>query len=144
MDELKLSMDTLKSVNKECDPEEEQIYRDLYMELEEIDRCVSRIRSKKGVTKKSLSSREGTLAQGGTRRCYVRRGTSGASTSSATPSPGDLREPIYDDEGNVVDEGYFGSVSHTSSSEHDSSSEFEPSSLPSQPSFLYCALTLVY
>ncbi|MCO5606723.1 hypothetical protein L7F22_060913 [Adiantum nelumboides] len=38
VDECKLSVETLKSFNKDRDSEEEQIFRELYMELEEIDR----------------------------------------------------------------------------------------------------------
>ncbi|KAH7423929.1 hypothetical protein KP509_12G081500 [Ceratopteris richardii] len=50
VDSLKLSLETLKSVQKERDIEEEQIFRDLYLELEEIDRRVNRTRSHSKVT----------------------------------------------------------------------------------------------
>ena len=46
MDEFKLKGNTLKSVNKEVDPEEERLYANLYAELEETDRRVSRTRQK--------------------------------------------------------------------------------------------------
>ncbi|MCO5570008.1 hypothetical protein L7F22_023723 [Adiantum nelumboides] len=57
VDECKLSVETLKSLNKDHDPEEEQIFRELYMELEEIDRRVSRTRSRKKVIVRGSATR---------------------------------------------------------------------------------------
>ena len=48
MDEFKLTGSTLKSVHKEVDIEEESIYAELYRELEETDRRISRTRSRRG------------------------------------------------------------------------------------------------
>ncbi|MCO5547614.1 hypothetical protein L7F22_001065 [Adiantum nelumboides] len=47
----------LKSLNKDRDPEEEQIFRELYMELEEIDCRVSRTRSRKKVVVRGSATR---------------------------------------------------------------------------------------
>ena len=46
VDALKLTVDTLKSVNKERDPVEMDIYAELFRELEEVDLRVSRTRSR--------------------------------------------------------------------------------------------------
>ncbi|MCO5615018.1 hypothetical protein L7F22_069306 [Adiantum nelumboides] len=138
VDECKLSVEILKSLNKDHDPEEEQIFRELNMELEEIDRCVSRTRFRKVVVRGSATrgrvSSTSTVRGGGrasTRASttYVRRGSgSGSSTTATTLENVPLsrsmepREPEFDDEGNIVGEGDYGfssTHSNTSSDEDD-------------------------
>ncbi|MCO5566898.1 hypothetical protein L7F22_020581 [Adiantum nelumboides] len=112
VDELKLSAQTLKSVTKDRDPEEEEIFRDLYMELEEIDRRVSRTRSQRKTRVRSIAARgvvpstthgaASTSHAAGTSRCYVRRGPTTSSTTR------EIRDPNYDDEGNLLSEGDYG------------------------------------
>ncbi|MCO5558008.1 hypothetical protein L7F22_011583 [Adiantum nelumboides] len=112
VDELKLSAQTLKSVTKDRDPEEEEIFRDLYMELEEIDRRVSRTRSQRKTRVRSITARgvvpstthgaASTSHAAGTSRCYVRRGPTTSSTTR------EIRDPNYDDEGNLLSEGDYG------------------------------------
>ncbi|MCO5606420.1 hypothetical protein L7F22_060608 [Adiantum nelumboides] len=124
VDECKLSVETLKSLNKDLDPEEEQIFRELYMELEEIDRRVSRTRARKVVVRGSATRGRGssTSAVHGRGRAstrapttYVRRGSgSGSSTTATTLENVPLsrstepREPEFDDEGNILSEGDYG------------------------------------
>ncbi|MCO5603112.1 hypothetical protein L7F22_057258 [Adiantum nelumboides] len=130
-DECKLSVETLTSLNKDLDPEEEQIFRELYMELEEIDRRVSRTRARKVVVRGSATRGRGssTSAVRGRGRAstrapttYVRRGSgSGSSTMATTLENVPLskstepREPEFDDEGNILSEGDYG----LSSTHHD-------------------------
>ncbi|MCO5612202.1 hypothetical protein L7F22_066464 [Adiantum nelumboides] len=112
VDELKLSAQTLKSVTKDRDPEEEEIFRDLYMELEEIDRRVSRTRSQRKTRVRSIAARgvvpstthgaASTSHAAGTSRCYVRRGPTTSSTTR------EIRDPNYDDENNLLSEGDYG------------------------------------
>ncbi|MCO5559169.1 hypothetical protein L7F22_012763 [Adiantum nelumboides] len=93
-DECKLSIETLKSLNKDRDPEEEQIFRELYMELKEIDRCVSRTRSRKKVVMRGSVTRgrgsSTSAVRGGGRAStrapttYVRRGSGSGSSTTAT------------------------------------------------------------
>ncbi|MCO5578193.1 hypothetical protein L7F22_032031 [Adiantum nelumboides] len=138
-DECKLSVETLKSLNKERDPEEEQIFRELYMELEEIDRRVSRTRSRKKVVVRGSATRgrgsSTSAVRGGGRAStrapttYVRRGSgSGSSTTATTLENVPLsrstepREPEFDDDGNILSEGDYGLFSthfDTSSDEDD-------------------------
>ncbi|MCO5587527.1 hypothetical protein L7F22_041477 [Adiantum nelumboides] len=58
VDECKLSVETLKSLNKNHDSEEAQIFRELYMELEEIDRRVSCTQSCKKVIVRGSAFRD--------------------------------------------------------------------------------------
>ncbi|MCO5549875.1 hypothetical protein L7F22_003349 [Adiantum nelumboides] len=138
-DECKLSVETLKSLNKDCDREEEQIFRELYMELEEIDRRVSRTRSSKKVVVRGSATRgrgsSTSAVRGGGRAStrapttYVRRGSgSGSSTTVTTLENVPLsrstepREPEFDDDGNILSEGDYGLFSthfDTSSDEDD-------------------------
>ncbi|MCO5609564.1 hypothetical protein L7F22_063793 [Adiantum nelumboides] len=138
-DECKLSVETLKSLNKDRDSEEEQIFRELYMELEEIDRRVSRTRSRKKVVVRGSATRgrgSSTSAVCGGGRAstrapttYVRRGSgSGSSTTATTLENVPLsrstepREPEFDDDGNILSEGDYGLFSthfDTSSDEDD-------------------------
>ncbi|MCO5591434.1 hypothetical protein L7F22_045417 [Adiantum nelumboides] len=122
VDECKLSVETLKSLNKDLDPEEEQIFRELYMELEEIDRRVSRTRARKVVVRGSAtrgrgSSTSAVRGRASTRAptTYVRRGSgSGSSTTATTLENVPLsrstepREPEFDDEDNILSEGDYG------------------------------------
>ncbi|MCO5576180.1 hypothetical protein L7F22_029988 [Adiantum nelumboides] len=99
-DECKLSVETLKSLNKDRDPEEEQIFRELYMELEVIDRRVSHTRSRKKVVVRGSTTRENVPL-----------------SKSTEP-----REPEFDDDGNILSEGDYGWFSthfDTSSDEDD-------------------------
>ncbi|KAI5082086.1 hypothetical protein GOP47_0001829 [Adiantum capillus-veneris] len=121
VDECKLSIETLKSLNKDHDPKEEQIFRNLYLELEEIDRRVSRTQSHKK-----------------TPRTYVRRGSGSGSTMADTTlenvsisRPTDPREPEFDDEGNILSEGDYGLASSAfdaSSDEDDAATSSSSSS----------------
>ncbi|MCO5592002.1 hypothetical protein L7F22_045995 [Adiantum nelumboides] len=139
VDECKLSVETLKSLNKNHDPEEEQIFRELYMELEEIDRRASRTRSrKKVVVRRSATRGRGSstsAVRGGGRAStrapttYVRRGSGSVSSTTTTTlenvplsRPTEPREPEFDDEGNILSEGDYGfssTHSDTSSDEDD-------------------------
>ncbi|MCO5550697.1 hypothetical protein L7F22_004187 [Adiantum nelumboides] len=138
-DECKLSVETLKSLNKDRDPEEEQIFRELYMEPEEIDRRVSRTRSRKKVVVRGSATRgrgsSTSTVRGGGRAStrapttYVRRGSgSGSSTTATTLENVPLsrstepREPEFDDDGNILSErdyGLFSTYFDTSSDEDD-------------------------
>ncbi|KAI5081758.1 hypothetical protein GOP47_0001501 [Adiantum capillus-veneris] len=112
--ECKLSIETLKSLNKDRDPEEEQIFRDLYLELEEIDRRVSRTRSRK----KRGSGSGSTMADTTLENVSISR-------------PADPREPEFDDEGNILSEGDYGlasSASDASSDEDDAATSSSSSS----------------
>ena len=112
MDVLKLTADTLKSVNKERDQEEMDIYAQLFRELEEVDLRISRTRSGRGRGR----------GRGATN---VRRG-SGSSSAAATTGQEDeivgIREPEYDEEGNVLSEGDYGLVSSVEGSSEDTDS----------------------
>ncbi|MCO5605241.1 hypothetical protein L7F22_059421 [Adiantum nelumboides] len=124
VDECKLSVETHKSLNKDLDPEEEQIFRKLYMELEEIDRRVSRTRARKVVVRGSATRGRGssTSAVRGRGRAstrvpttYVRRGSGSGSFTTVTPLKNvplsrstEPREPEFDDEGNILSEGDYG------------------------------------
>ncbi|MCO5581081.1 hypothetical protein L7F22_034957 [Adiantum nelumboides] len=122
VDECKLSVETLKSLNKDLDPEEEQIFRELYMELGEIDRRVSRTRARKVVVRGSATRGRGSSTSAVRGRVstrapttYVRRGSgSGSSTMATTLENVPLsrstkpREPEFDDEGNILSEGDYG------------------------------------
>ena len=136
MDDCKLSIDTLKSIHKEHNPEEDGIFRELYVELEEIDRRVSRTLSH-AVQVRGISSTprgrggKGLLIRGGS-RMYVRRG-SGSNTSGAAAAMEDAqattfpREPEYDDESNILSDGdYFeDDIEENKSSSSSSSSDDE-------------------
>ncbi|MCO5594648.1 hypothetical protein L7F22_048681 [Adiantum nelumboides] len=134
-----LSVDTLKSINKDHDPEEEQIFRELYMELEETDRHVSCTRSCKKVIVQSSATRgrgsSTSAVRGGGRAStrapttYVRRGSDSVSSTTTTTLENvplsrstEPREPEFDDEGNILSEGDYGfssTHSDTSSDEDD-------------------------
>ncbi|MCO5559125.1 hypothetical protein L7F22_012717 [Adiantum nelumboides] len=101
VDECKLSVETLKSLNKDLDPEEEQIFRELYMELEEIDVVSLALEPARASTRAPTT--------------YVRRGSgSGSSTTATTLENVPLsrsmepREPEFNDEGNILSEGDYG------------------------------------
>ncbi|MCO5550696.1 hypothetical protein L7F22_004186 [Adiantum nelumboides] len=136
VDECKLSVETLKSINKDHDLEEEQIFRELYMELEEIDRRVSRTQSrKKVVVQGSATGGRGSstsAVRGGGRAStrapttYVRRGSgSGSSTMATTLENVPLfrstkpREPEFDDEGDILSERDYGLSSTHSDTSND-------------------------
>ncbi|MCO5580409.1 hypothetical protein L7F22_034275 [Adiantum nelumboides] len=139
VDECKLSVETLKSLNKDRDPEEEQIFRELYMELEEIDRRVSRSRSRKKVIVRGSATRgrgsSTSAVRGGGRASarapttYVRRDSGSGSSTTATTlenvplsTSTERREPEFDDKGNIISEGDYGfssTHSDTSSDEDD-------------------------
>lgn len=143
MDDCTLSVETLKSLNKEQDPEEQQIFRDLYLELEEIDRRVSRTRSRPNVIVRRVTSApssrgaRASIARGGrmavtstTPRTYVRRGSGSGSgvaamTTDDVPISGhrEHREPEFDDEGNLLSEGDY----HLHSSEDDNEEDDDSS-----------------
>ncbi|MCO5583652.1 hypothetical protein L7F22_037565 [Adiantum nelumboides] len=93
VDECKLSVETLKSLNKDLDPEEEQIFHELYMELEEIDRRVSCTRARKVVVRGSV-----------TRETPMATTLENVSLSRST----EPREPEFGDEGNILSEGDYG------------------------------------
>ncbi|KAH7430718.1 hypothetical protein KP509_08G011300 [Ceratopteris richardii] len=121
VDSLKLSLETLKSVQKESDAEEEQIFRDLYLELEEIDRRVNRTRSHSKVTLRASRNQQrrghptSTIA-------YSRRASDSRSAPSAMEDENEAiepREPSYDDDGNIISDGDYENVSIMSSSEED-------------------------
>lgn len=125
MDQFKLTGDTLKSVNKEVDDEEERIYAELYKELEETDRRISRTRrgrsttsegsKDKGKAKSKGKGKGKSKGKGATRRASVRRGSSSALVAiepnvdedDLVPPIEALREPEYDDDGNLLSEGDF-------------------------------------
>ena len=124
MDEFKLTKDTLHSVNKDVDYESERLYAQLFSELEETDRRVSRLRQhhertstcgtmggSRGKGKgKGKGSRGSTLGL----QTYVRCGSSSTRViedlaeedDPLIPSP-ELREPEFDDDGNLLSEGDF-------------------------------------
>lgn len=116
MDEFKLTGNTLKSVNKEVDEEEERIYAELYRELEETDRRISRTRHRRRPTttkdsgKGKDKGKENSKGKG--KGALMRRGSSSASATTMdeddlVPPIEGLREPEYDDEGNLLSEGDF-------------------------------------
>ena len=118
MDEFKLTGDTLKSVNKVVDEEEERLYAELYKELEETDRRVTRTRRRgRGQPTSSTTSRKGqgkgrgpARGRGRGRATYIRHGSSSRATAISeedepASSSEDLREPEYDDDGNLLSEG---------------------------------------
>ena len=117
MDQFKLTVDTLKSVHKERDSVEMEIYAELFRELEEVDLRVSRTRSARGRGRgRACTTRPST---------HVRRG-SGSSSAAATREEedlgGDLREPEYDEHGNILSEGDFGLISSAGDSSEETSS----------------------
>ena len=132
MDEFKLTKDTLHSVNKDVDYESERLYAQLFSELEETDRRVSRLRQHhertstcgtmggsrgkgKGKDKsKGRGRRKGSRGVTTGLQTYVRRGSSSTRViedlaeedDPLIPSP-ELREPEFDDDGNLLSEGDF-------------------------------------
>lgn len=126
MDQFKLTGNTLKSVNKEVDEEEERIYAEVYKELEETDRRISRTRRGRSATSEGSNKSKGkakikdkgkgkSKGKGATRRVSVRRGSSSASVAiepivdedDLVPPIEGPREPEYDDAGNLLSEGDF-------------------------------------
>ncbi|KAI5084420.1 hypothetical protein GOP47_0000589 [Adiantum capillus-veneris] len=133
VDELTLTIDTLKSVNKEQDLEEQMIFRELYLELEEIDRRVSRTRSHKKVVIHGVTSARRGRGARATRgrgkasttpteapRTYVRRGSgSGSCAAAITMEDREAREAEYSDEGNLISDGDYEPSSFDSCEEED-------------------------
>ncbi|KAH7282747.1 hypothetical protein KP509_35G045900 [Ceratopteris richardii] len=130
VDSLKLSLETLKGIQRERNEEEERIFSELYLELEEIDRRVSHTRSHSKVIVRGSRSRQ---RHGSSNIAYSRRGSSSRSTPSAMEEENvvldtDLREPSYDDDGNILSDGDYENASTASSigddgdscSDHDS------------------------
>ncbi|MCO5598073.1 hypothetical protein L7F22_052163 [Adiantum nelumboides] len=122
VDECKLCVETFKSLNKDHDLED---LRELYMELEEIDRRVSCTRFRKkvvvrGLTTTSRGSFISAVCGGGKASAqaptiYVHIGSgSGFFTTATMPEDVPLsrstesREPEFDDEGNILSEGDYG------------------------------------
>ncbi|KAH7430584.1 hypothetical protein KP509_08G004800 [Ceratopteris richardii] len=109
VDSLKLSLETLKSVRKEREAEEEPIFCDLYLELEEIDRRVNLTRSHSKVTIRASRNQQrrgystSTIA-------HLRRGSGSSSAPSAMEDENEAikpREPSYDDDGNIISDGVY-------------------------------------
>ena len=144
MDEFELKGDTLKSVNKPVNEEEEKLYVELYKELEETDRRITRTRRRgrgrgRGRSTPSTTSDKGKGKGKGTRDratrgrgqgigssgvlTYVRRGSGSRAAAAlseeddALSSHDSLREPEYDDEGNLLSEGDFVFTSETDENE---------------------------
>ncbi|KAH7282607.1 hypothetical protein KP509_35G039600 [Ceratopteris richardii] len=117
VDSLKLSLETLKCIQRERNEEEERIFRELYLELEEIDWRVSRTRSHSKVIVRGSRSCQ---RHGNSTIAYSRRGSSSRSTPSAMEEENvvidtDLKEPSYDDDGNILSDGDYGNASIASS-----------------------------
>ena len=136
MDTFKLKGDTLESVNKPVDDAEERLYAELYEELEETDRRVSRTRRRgrgqmRGQITSSTTRKKGRgkgkgMATGQGRGkgplTYVRRGSGSRAVAlseedETSSSSDDLREPEYDEEGNLLSEGDFVFTSETDENE---------------------------
>ncbi|KAH6555376.1 hypothetical protein KP509_1Z261000 [Ceratopteris richardii] len=103
VDSLKLSLETLKSIQKERDIEE-QIFRDLYLEVEEIDRRVNRTRSHSKFTIRASRHQQRRRHSTST-IAYSRRGSGSRSAPSAMEDENKTikpREPSYDDDGNII------------------------------------------
>ena len=114
------------SVNKRVDQEEEALYAELYKELEETDRRISRTRksrtTKRGAmaTATSASTIRGASSEPLT---YTRRGSSSTSgvgmdheheallqhleEIDAAEEDEEVGEPEYDSDGNLLNEGDF-------------------------------------
>lgn len=132
MDALKLTGDTLQSVNKVQDEEEERIYAEIYRELESFDRRPTRTRRGRGGSGRGVQvGSRGCTVRGAPRdivHTYVRRG-SGSSTLALADEDApfgfshELREPEFDDEGNLLSDGDFGEATDVSSSHEDDFSE---------------------
>lgn len=124
MDEFKLTGNTLQSVNKEVDAEEERIYAELYQELVEIDRRVSRTRQGQLAHERGRGARANTSRAGRGRGKGRRRGSGRPTTTyeheddcmESSDEEEDAMEPEYDDEGNLLSEGEFPSGSETQAS----------------------------
>ena len=134
MDAIKLTGDTLKSVNKDVNEEEEKLYAELYKELEETDRRISRTRRRGRGRGHSPTSSIGAKEKGKTKQVacgrgkgratitYVRRGSNSRAVDLSedegpTSSSDDLKEPEYDDDGNLLSEGDFVFTSETDENE---------------------------
>lgn len=125
MDEFKLKGNTLKSVNKEVDPEEERLYANLYAELEETDRRVSRTRQKgkanargfpvgtRGAIVRRESPPNPCLPQTYARR----RGSTSTSPALELEEHHEIRLPEYDSDGALLSEGDFIFTSETDEDE---------------------------
>ncbi|KAH7433983.1 hypothetical protein KP509_07G095800 [Ceratopteris richardii] len=121
VDSLKLSLETLKSIQKERDIEEEQIFGDLDLELEEIDRRVNRTRSHPKVTIRASRHRQ-RCGHSTSTIAYSRRGSGSRSAPSAMEDENEAierREPSYDDDCNIISDVDYENVSIMSSSEED-------------------------
>ena len=130
VDKFKLTGNTLLSVNKEVDEEEEALYAELYKELEETDRRVSRTRSSHARTSKKKGGEVGA-SRSTMSLTYSRHGSgSGGGVDhdheallqhleeiDAGETFEEIKEPEYDSEGNLIDEGDFIFDSETDSGE---------------------------
>lgn len=101
-DIFKLTGDTLCSVHKEPDEDEEMIFEELYKELMAADTRNTRSQRGRGVQVgggKGLIIRRPSTSTGSGLQAYTRRGS-----SSSHPIHHDGREPSFDDEGNLLSE----------------------------------------
>ena len=148
VDSIKLTGENLSSVHTQRDPEVERIYAELYRECEATDFRVTRFRvARRAVVRVSTTSR-GTgrvrrrRAHDPTPTTTVGRDVASSSTyNRRRPGrPRDVHEdvpeenvPEYDEDGNLINDGDFASVSTTDSSSkedtHDSSSGSESESM---------------
>ena len=127
MDDFKLSGETLRSVHRLVDEDEEQILADLYRELMEADVRSTRSRGPQGVRvrrravtiRPNLASTMSTAGPSSLPRVFMRRERPSTSHSIVhdTPPP---REPEFDDDGNLLSEV---EQEHDSASSNASSSE---------------------
>ena len=147
VDEFKLTAEKLKSVNQVVDEEEEQLYKELYEELEETDRRISRTRrhtvskkstdtigqaQDKGKGKSKVNPKAKGKGKGKGKGAGKKKGKGKARGSSSTTltfedednlvSSDDeelveIREPEYDDDGNLLSEGDFIFTSDTDEEE---------------------------
>ena len=106
MDTFKLTGDTLSSVNKEPDEEEELLFAELYQELMEIDTRATRSRGIRVGGGKGLTTR-GRIATSATRGVYVRCGSYRSSTSISRSHVAISTHTNFDEEGNPISEDEF-------------------------------------
>ncbi|KAH7425666.1 hypothetical protein KP509_11G065200 [Ceratopteris richardii] len=101
------------------DAEEEQIFRNLYLELAEIDRSVNRTRSHSKVTIRASRNQQ-RRGHSTSTIAYSRRGSRSAPSAMQDENEAlEPREPSYDDDGNIISDGDYENVSIMSSSEED-------------------------
>ena len=111
MDDFKLFGETFCSVHRLVDKDEEQIFANLYRELMEADVCSTRSRGPRGVRvgrravtiRPTFASTMSTASPSSLPRVFMRREHPRTSHSivhdMSTP-----REPVFDDDGNVLSE----------------------------------------